>query len=144
MGGPTKENKRNMNDNNTGSFPEYLKRLRIDRKLSIRGLAKISGADSGGITRMESGETKTPQPDTLKALAAALEVPVADMFTMAGYANRDELPSMGTYLHARYGHLPEEMLAAVEDYLQKLASEHALDLDGPGHLEDEEAEPAQP
>jgi len=122
---------------------EYIRRLRKQRKLSIRELATKSGIDNGGLTRLEHGRILSPRPDKLKALAKALEVPLADMFAMAGYTIPYDLPSMAPYLHARYGHLPEETLDAVNDYLERLIDEHGLDPDGPLALEDERSEVSQ-
>lgn len=126
-----------MNHDAAPQFGEYIKRLRRERKLSMRGLAHEANIDSGALTRIEQGKVSTPQPDTLKALAAALQVPLADMFAMAGYVIPYDLPSIAPYLHARYGHLPEETLASANDYLQKLIEEHGLDPHGPVGSKDE-------
>lgn len=120
----------------------YVKRLRQEQKLSVRGLASKAGLDSGELSRIENG-TRHPRPDKLKALATALDVPLADMFAMAGYTIPYDLPSMAPYLRARYGHLPEETLDAVNDYLERLIDEHGLDLDGPTKLEDERSDISQ-
>jgi len=132
-----------MDHDTAHRFGEYIKGLREERKLSIRGLASKSGIDSGGLTRLEHGKRRTPRPDKLKALATALEIPLADMFAMAGYTVPYDLPSMTPYLRARYGHLPEETLSAVNDYLERLIDEHGLDPDGPLDFEDETRESAQ-
>ncbi len=126
-----------MNHDAARQFGDYLKHLRQERKLSMRGLAHQANIDSGALTRLEQGKVAAPQPDTLKALAAALQVPLADMFAMAGYVIPYDLPSITPYLRARYGHLPDETLASVNDYLQKLIDEHGLDPHGPVALEDE-------
>ncbi|MGH3904684.1 MAG: helix-turn-helix domain-containing protein [Pseudonocardiaceae bacterium] len=118
-------------------FGAYIKRLRTEQKLSMRGLAHKANIDSGALTRIEQGKVDTPQPDTLKALAEALQVPLADMFAMAGYVIPYDLPSLTPYLQARYSHLPEETLASANDYLQRLIDEHGLDPNGPVGLEDE-------
>jgi len=67
----------------------------------------------------------------------ALQVPLADMFAMAGYVIPYDLPSIAPYLHARYSHLPEETRASVNDYFQRLIDEHGLDPHGPVAYEDE-------
>ncbi|WP_330266288.1 helix-turn-helix transcriptional regulator [Streptomyces griseorubiginosus] len=116
-------------------FGEYLQRLRRERKLGVRELARKASLDAGGLTRLEHGKT-LPQPDTLKALGVALEVPFADLFTMAGYVIPSDLPSMSTYLRTRYG-LPEDTIASVDEYIQRLIDEHGLDTNGPAPFEDE-------
>lgn len=126
-----------MNHDAARQFGDYIKRLRQEQKLSMRGLAHKANIDSGALTRLEQGKVAAPQPDTLKALAAALQVPLADLFTMVGYVIPYDLPSMTPYLRARYGHLPDDVLASVNDYLQRLIDEHGLDPHGPAALEDE-------
>ncbi|TDU06596.1 helix-turn-helix protein [Streptomyces sp. 846.5] len=117
-------------------FGEYLHQLRQARKLGVRELARKSGLDAGGLTRLEQGKT-SPQPDTLKALGTALEVPFADLFAMAGYVTPSDLPSMSAYLHTRYGQLPEDTLSQVNEYIQHLVNERGLDPNGPAPHEDE-------
>lgn len=132
-----------MDHDTAHRFGEYIKGLRQERKLSIRKLASKSGIDSGGLTRLEHGKRRAPRPDKLKALATALEIPLADMFAMAGYTVPYDLPSMAPYLRARYGHLPEETLSAVNGYLERLIDEHGLDPGGPLDFEDETRESPQ-
>lgn len=118
-------------------FAAYMTRLRKEQKLSIRGLADKAGMDSGALTRIEQGKVHTPRPETLRSLASALQVPLADLFLAAGYAIPYDLPSMTPYLQARYGHLPEETLAAANDYFTRLVGEHDVDPNGPDGLKDE-------
>ncbi|CBG70001.1 helix-turn-helix transcriptional regulator [Streptomyces sp. LBUM 1478] len=128
-----------MKTDATLHFGEYLHGLRHERKLGVRELARRSGIDAGGLTRLERGKI-TPQPDTLKALGAALDVPFADLFAMAGYVTPSDLPSMSTYLRTRYG-LPEDAIASVDEYIQQLIGEQGLDPNGPMPLEDEIEKP---
>ena len=132
-----------MNQAAARQFGEYIKRLRTEQQLSIRGLASKAGIDDGALTRLEHGKVCAPQPGTLKALAMALQVPLADMFAMAGYVIPDDLPSIAPYLCARYGQLPEATLVSVNDYLQRLIEEHGLDPSGPLAFEDETIESSQ-
>lgn len=118
-------------------FGHYLRREREKRKLGIRGLARKAGLDSGALTRLESGE-RMPAPRTLTALAAALEVPLADLFARAGFATPYDLPAVDSYFHARYGHLPEDVLASMSDYCQRLIDEYGFDPNGPADHEDEQ------
>ncbi|MCA1605051.1 MAG: helix-turn-helix domain-containing protein [Acidobacteria bacterium] len=133
-----------MDQDTARRFGEFIRQLREKRRLSVRELASKSGIDSGGLTRLEHGRILAPRPDKLKALATALEVPLADMFAMAGYTVPYDLPSLAPYLRARYGHLPEETLSAVNDYLERLIDEHGLDPNGPLAFEDEQNGPSEP
>lgn len=120
----------------TQQFGAYLRQLRKDRKLGVRELAREAGINDGNLTRIENG-TRIPQPQTLKALALALDLPLSDLFAMANYLLPHDLPSMVPYLHARYGHLPDAVFTEVADYFIQLAEDYELDLEGPVGREDE-------
>jgi transcriptional regulator with XRE-family HTH domain len=131
-----KENVTNMKDDTRPRFCDYLKELRKERKLSMRELARKAGIDSAGLTRLEQGKF-APRPETLTLLAAALEVPVTDLFARAGYITATEMPSISTYLHLCYGQLPEEAVTSVNKYISRLVEEHGRAASGPVDHEDE-------
>lgn len=131
-----------MDDEQVRQFAQYIKRQRESQKLSLRDLAAKTGIHNGTLSRLEQGKIATSKPATLKALALALNVPLADMFAMANYIVPYDLPSMTPYLHARYGHLSDEAVASVSEYLERLIDEHDLDPNGPLGFEDETNEPA--
>lgn len=79
-----------------------LRELRESQGTSIRALADRCGFDNGTLVRIEQGKFAAPSPDKLARLAAELHVPLADIFTEAGYVVPDQLPSLDTYLRARY------------------------------------------
>jgi transcriptional regulator with XRE-family HTH domain len=108
-----------MTDDAARSFGVYLRDLRAQRKQSVRGLAAAAGIDSGTVTRLEHGDIHAPSPDTLKQLAGALDVPLADLFAMAGYVTPQELPSITPYIHARYQHLPEDTRLEIAAYCRR-------------------------
>ncbi|MDT0309661.1 helix-turn-helix transcriptional regulator [Streptomyces sp. DSM 44917] len=118
-------------------FGEYITHLRREKNLSTRRLASLAGIDDGALTRLECGKVRTPRPTTVKALATALDVPLADMFARAGYVIPYDLPDVSTYLRVRYGHLPDEALSSLDTYLRDLIDKHGLDPDGPLSREDE-------
>lgn len=122
----------------------YVTDHRRRMKLSIRGLATKSGLDSGALTRLEHGETKSPRPETLRALAEALEVPIADIYAAAGHVTPYDLPSLTPYLQTRYGkQLSATAIRDASEYLTRLINEHGLQPDGPAPLEDETTAPLQ-
>lgn len=120
-------------------FGEYIRHHRKQQKLSIRGLARKADLDSGALTRLENGE-RNPSLPTLKALAAALEVPLADLFAAAGFDTPYDLPAVDTYFHTRYSHLPEDVLASMSEYCKRLIDECGFDPAGPADHEDERTE----
>jgi transcriptional regulator with XRE-family HTH domain len=123
-------------------FGNHLQRLRRERKLSIRELARKAAIDSGGLTRLEQGKT-SPRPATLKALAVVLEVPVADLFAHAGYLTPADLPNLNTYLRVCYGELPEDALTSLDAHIRHLIDDQGLDGSGPVAFEDETTNPSQ-
>jgi len=58
---------------------EAIRRTRRSRKLSLRAVAKRAGVTAGLVSQIENGRV-TPSVETLFALAAALDVPVAHFF----------------------------------------------------------------
>src|SRR6266540_6742145 len=66
---------------------------RAELSYSIRDLAARAGVNLATIVRLERGEILTPQPDTLKALASALELSVTDLFAVAEWLPSRELPN---------------------------------------------------
>ncbi|HEU5156155.1 MAG TPA: helix-turn-helix transcriptional regulator [Streptosporangiaceae bacterium] len=132
-----------MKQNAENQLGNYLKRLREERGLSIRGLARQAGIHDTGLVRIERGDIRTPRPEKLRRLAMALEVPLADLLAMAGYVVPYDLPSLTPYLRARYGHLPEASLTSIDNYLKQLIDEHDLDPRGPNGFEDEASESAE-
>ncbi|MFM9590292.1 helix-turn-helix domain-containing protein [Streptomyces scabiei] len=129
-----------MNDEAAARFGKHLRRLRQERHLGVRELARKAGVDAGGLTRLEGGRF-SPEPETLKALGVAMDVPFADLFAMAGYITPSELPSMSTYLRTCYGDLPDTALASIDEYIHWLVSKHGLDANGPAPFEDETEKP---
>jgi transcriptional regulator with XRE-family HTH domain len=136
------EKVRGMTHDTAREFGEYLQSLRRQRKLGIRELARKAAIDSGGITRIEKGQAR-PRPDTLKCLAIALEVPVSDMFAMAGYVTPSDLPSISTYLRVCYRDLSDESLIHLEGYIRHLIDDRHLDPNGPVAFEDETENPSK-
>jgi transcriptional regulator with XRE-family HTH domain len=114
-----------------------LRRRREQRGLSVRGLVAASGVNISSIIALERGDILAPQPDTLKALAAALDLSVADLFTVAGWLPAGELPTLKPYLRAKYRQLDETAIADLEHYAEQLAHKHC----GTGPVDHEDEQP---
>ena len=56
-----------------------VRRMRLERGLSLKDLAEQSGIDFSGLARRERGERTWTETD-LQAVAKALGVPVAELF----------------------------------------------------------------
>lgn len=72
------------------NFGLYMKKLREERKFSVRQLALKAGVSAAQISRMETGERGTPRPETIKKLAIALNVDYEHLMKKAGYITVEE------------------------------------------------------
>jgi len=123
---------------------QLLRKQREARGLGLRGLAAASSVNASSIISLERGDILAPQPDTLKALAAALDLPVSDLLTVAGWLPADELPTLRPYLRAKYRDLDERAIADLERYAEQLTRKHGGT--GPTDREDEreDEQPLEP
>lgn len=128
-----------MNPEQARALGSYLKEHRAALGLSTRVLAARCGVDMATIVRLEQGAFAEPRPDTLRSVAEALSVSLADVFARADYTVPSEL--VVPYLRARHRDLPPEAMSELEGYAQKLAKRHGIDLAGPAPGEDEQPEP---
>jgi transcriptional regulator with XRE-family HTH domain len=84
-------------DNDMSRFSEMLKRLRIERGVTLREFCLSKGFDPGNYSRLERGLYPPPSHDLLEKYATALDVvPGSDtwlqLFDLAATA-RGEIPS---------------------------------------------------
>jgi transcriptional regulator with XRE-family HTH domain len=107
---------------------DFIRRIRQERGLGLRPLAKAAGLDWSYIGRLEKGEIGTPDPVKLQKLARALEVEVEDFYALAGYLMPEGLPGLAPYLRAKYD-LPENASGDVERYVARLQKRHKVPLD---------------
>lgn len=59
---------------------ENIRKLRRKRELTQAELAEKSTVSYSMVCKLESGEQKNPSLETLKKIASALKVPVAEIF----------------------------------------------------------------
>jgi|JI10StandDraft_1071094.scaffolds.fasta_scaffold02983_3 transcriptional regulator with XRE-family HTH domain len=118
---------------------DYLSSARTAKNLSYGQLAQRSGLQKSGIFAIEKGDVKSPDTDTLAKLATALDVPLADLYSLAGYAQPTELPSVQPYLRSKYGDLPPEARAEIADAFERISAKYGTDptASGPAAGEDE-------
>lgn len=72
------------------NFGAYMKKLREERKFSVRQLAMKAGVSPAQVSRMETGDRGTPRPETIKKLAIALNVDYKHLMKKAGYITVEE------------------------------------------------------
>lgn len=92
------------------------------------------------IVRLEQGAFAEPRPETLRVVAEALGVSLADVFAMADYVVPDELPAFTPYLRTKYRDLPAPAVEELERSFKRIAKRHGFNPAGPAPGEDEQPE----
>lgn len=88
----------------------------------MRQLARDIGGNISTISVTEAGSNLSPTPETLKAIAGALQLPISDLFLIANWLPADELPTLKQYLRAKYHDLDEAAITELERYVDQLAN----------------------
>lgn len=122
-------------DQEESPLGSYLRQQRQTKGWSTRQLAAEVGVDMAQIVRLEQGRVQSPKAELLAAIAEQLELPMADVFGLAGFAVPTELPSFRPYLRAKYRDLPTGAVAELERSFQAIAKKYGTN--GPLDGEDE-------
>lgn len=107
---------------------DVLRTAREATGLSIRRLAERAGLHHAGLARIELGEQR-PTPDTLLALAQALELDESDLFALAGYRLPDRLPSFPAYLRAKY-RMSDEAATQLNEFFGFIQGKYGIENKG--------------
>jgi transcriptional regulator with XRE-family HTH domain len=122
---------------NKTAFSEYIRLRRQELGLSLPELEQRTGIHNSRLSRWERGIDMPDRPDRLAELARGLEVPLADLFTVAGIELPSELPTLRPYLRTKYGdQLPDAALAEIARYTDEVAKRYGVQT-GPLLGEDE-------
>ena len=73
------------------SVGEYLKRVRDERKLSLKAVKERTGISDSVLSHIESGKTEAPSPEHLKRLAVEYQIDLIDLFLKVGYLDCSDL-----------------------------------------------------
>jgi transcriptional regulator with XRE-family HTH domain len=103
-----------------------IRERRLAAGLSTHQLGERIGARNSTIIRLEKGAFAAPSPDKLARIAEVLGISLADIYSHAGYAVPDDLPSFHAYLPARYRDLPEPAVRELVDLFEALLERHGL------------------
>lgn len=71
-------------------FGKYIRKLRNDRKLTIRQLELYSSVSNSYLSQLENGKRGIPSPDILKKLSKGLKHPYSDLLEKAGYIDESD------------------------------------------------------
>lgn len=72
-----------MDDTERVEFGQYLKRLRLDQKLSLRQVEKEVGISNSYLYQIERGERNAPKLEVLRKLATLYKVSFASLMAAA-------------------------------------------------------------
>jgi transcriptional regulator with XRE-family HTH domain len=126
-----------MTEDNTTKLGTLLRQKREEIGLSIRALGRETDIPDTTIMRIEQGSIASPSPALLAKLSERLEVPLSELYELAGYAIPNDLPSMPAYLRTKYRDLPAPARKELNNYLERLRQQYGLDEHGPKDGEDE-------
>lgn len=126
-----------MDKEHTQQLASLLKQAREQLGLSAKAVADRSGMADSNVIRLEQGVIAAPRPDTLKSLADALGLDLADVYAAAGYVQPKGLPSFAPYLRSKYADLPASAKVELEQSFTRIAEKYGYDADGPLPGEDE-------
>ena len=115
-------------------FGKELRRLRKEKKLTVRTLAELAKVSQSYITNIENGKRGIPSPEILQKLSKPLGVPYLELMRIAGHVQIEEInkkwtgavqaASMQNFLDkaerlliGENGSLRPEVKRALEEYL---------------------------
>jgi transcriptional regulator with XRE-family HTH domain len=111
------------------AFGAYIRSRRESFGLSQTQLARLIETRDSTINRLEAGSISAPRPDKLTRIADCLQLNLADVFAMVGYAVPRQLPSWLPYLRAKYPKLPQEAIEEIESHMRSVAQIHGVNID---------------
>lgn len=106
---------------------QYLRNRRRELGLTTLEVATRSGINRAQVVRIENGTSASPNADSLKGLARALDLDLADVWAAAGYQEASQLPAPMLYLRAKYRDLPESALQTLSKEVARVLREHGLE-----------------
>ncbi|MFZ0664667.1 MAG: helix-turn-helix transcriptional regulator [Acidimicrobiales bacterium] len=112
------------------SLGDFIRSRRTSMGVSLADAAESSDLDPSYWNKLENGHYQNPAPQHLQTIARVLEVPVEDLYGLAGYDIPERLPSFQPYLRAKYN-LPQEAVAELERYFELLRNYYDIPKDQP-------------
>lgn len=106
--------------------------------MTFRDVAAATGIELSQLHRLEAGEISSPRPEHLATLAQVLEVPFADLYTIAGLPLPTELPTLSIYLRTKYRGLPSDAQQELQESISRITAKYGYASEGPQPGEDEE------
>lgn len=109
---------------------DFIRTRRQSLGWNYQDCARHSGLHHSYWNKLENGHYRQPTQKYLRIIAKTLNVPVEDLFLLAGYELAAPLPSFTPYLRAKYS-LPPEAVADLERYFELLRNYYDIPQDQP-------------
>jgi len=72
------------------TFGIYLKRLRLEKRLTLMKVREVTGISIAYLCQVERGNRPPPHPNFLKKLASVYEVPLNEILEKAGFLKEEK------------------------------------------------------
>ena len=121
--------KREASDHREADVSALGELLRVRRKaagLSLNQMASKLGISRPYLGRLESGQCGHPAPAKLSRMARCLDVPLEDLYALAGITLPIDLPDLCPYLRAKHPDWPELVITELNDFCDFLRHKHSL------------------
>jgi transcriptional regulator with XRE-family HTH domain len=109
-----------MTPEQTVQLINLLKQKRTELHLSVNEVARRADVDTGTVWRIEQGMIAKPRAESLIAIGNVLGINAMDLFATVGWLTADDLPSLGTYLSAKFSHPPDAVVRHIEHHVTKI------------------------
>jgi transcriptional regulator with XRE-family HTH domain len=126
-----------LTQNQAATIARLLRNQREMLGMSMREVARAAQLNVATISEIESGINLSPLPETLKAIARALDLPVSDLYAAADWLPHGELPTFAPYLRAKYSDMPESAVSELATDFDRLAEKYGVSANGPTDGQDE-------
>lgn len=104
----------------TKKLGALIRKAREEQGLSLRQLAEKLKVNFSTISYLESGQVQRPAVKMLQGLSRTLDIPLEQLYALAGYNRAEGLPELPVYLRSKYG-LTAAEAAEVETQFQRVA-----------------------
>jgi len=106
-----------MTTKSTKTLGSFVRAKRLERQLSVRGLARAIDVAASSISRLEDDQFR-PSDDILRRLGRALHIQLDELRALAP----GELPRFAPYLRAKYD-LDDDAVAELEAHFEAVSKE---------------------
>jgi transcriptional regulator with XRE-family HTH domain len=123
-----------MTDEERQALADLIREKRQTLGISSREVARRAGIDQALLTLIDQKKIAEPKVGTIRGLAQALQIPLADFYAATNWLPEGDLPSLKPYMRAKYDDLPDGAVEQVERYIARLSRKYRR---GPQAGEDE-------